>query len=149
MPRYLWECHICGSQRTVISTVEDRDAPQFCCHRQVRGQTVMKRLFGSFQFIGCREVDRPENNLARVVTRSNDPQDWLEWTRKDMARADIQSAKIEASRDVSGDNFTMDDLDISGCWTAAKAGPEQLQRWRDDNIGPDDLASEEVGDGSF
>ena len=141
MPRYLYECPVCHERRSLVLRLEERNDPQFCVHEEgeQRLEVLMIRPILPFRFTACLERDRPENQLYRVITKSNDPQDWLRAERADADRAEREAAELP---DVPTKLTEWSDVDIQGAWTAAHAGPEQLERWRSDNIGPDPLESD-------
>jgi hypothetical protein len=129
--------------------VEDRNNPVFCEHVSDLddGQSLhivqMDRVVSRFLFNADLEKDRPENQLGRILTKSNSRQDWHEALKKDYEKAekDREGWDMTPTKEV-----TMDDIDIHGAWTAAHAGPDQLQRWRNDNIKQDDFATSSVSD---
>ena len=78
MPKYLFECPKCKRQYSRYKRVEQRDAPEYCDHTVTIGGGVkhfphkMNRIFSaSFQIIGSRQADSPDNDLYRIITNNS------------------------------------------------------------------------------
>lgn len=142
---YVWKCPECEQPRTVQQSVADRDTPEFCVHTKAdkRGArlhfVLMRRVYLPPIINANLEKDRPENNLYRILTGSSSARDQLER----MKREDEGYHKDrEGWEESMPKETTLDDIDVAGCWQAANAGPEQLGRWRKDNIPADDFAAQ-------
>jgi putative FmdB family regulatory protein len=145
MPYYEFQCPKCHERVTVFRKIADSSLPQFCQHVGPDSSTQlvkMERRVSRFLFTANRAVDMPENQEARLVTRSGSRSDWLEYERNQEKQwerkvADMQAEEKAVLGSAKEDGFG--DCDIQGCWMAANAGPEQLKRWRKDNIPADDF----------
>jgi hypothetical protein len=143
---YVWECPDCGNRYDVVTTIENRDDPQFCMHvdeHSCAWLVKMRRIPATFLFTANREADKPENDIYRVAYGAKDAKDALEIARaeeKREARRAEEAAKVSSQSVDLEKSSWLDDCDVSGAWTAAHAGPEQLARWRKDNIPVDDFA---------
>ena len=107
MPKYLFECPKCKRQYSRYKRVEQRDAPEYCDHTVTIGGGVkhfphkMNRIFSaSFQIIGSRQADSPDNDLYRIITNNGTKAEQLELMRKDAAAAD----KVELATGKQGTN---------------------------------------------
>ena len=131
---YEHQCTTCERQIAFITKIKDRNEPRVC---ECGGKT--ERIASRFLFVANMSKDDPNNNVARVVTRSASAEDQLKFLREQEAQTEANARQLEACSEPVNTGF--DDIDISGAWTAAHAGTEQLMRWRADNIAPDPLAA--------
>lgn len=130
---YQFECEKCNHTTIVQRSVADRNKPLKCPKKH-----LMRRVISKPYFTANLEKDKPENQLYRVLTKSNSREDWLRRQREDEARY----ASKEAKETPLPPSRSMDDILSSGIVEAARSSKEAVQRWREDNIPKDDFAIE-------
>lgn len=130
---YEYECLKCERRMAQIRPIAERNTPMTCPHCG----TEAKRIVSRFLFVANLSKDDPANNEARIVTRSASATDQLDYLRRTEKSREETLAAAEKCEDAV--DFSFNDIDINGAWTAAHAGPEQLERWRADNVKPDTL----------
>jgi hypothetical protein len=136
MPTYVFECPECGRRREKFLPMSRRDFPVLSCLRHP-GPVRMNRIFTPFQFCANLEKDKPENQVLRILSGgSSSSTDWKEVERQQAQQSEASLAVAEQNAEASK-YVPMEALDIQGAWTAAHAGPANLERWRNDHIRPD------------
>ena len=147
--RYVYRCPECERRVEVERPIKDADLPEFCYHNfKARSSTSfavevvkMVKVPQRFNFTANREVDKPENDYYRVLG-ARDAGERLAAARAEEKQAEAkaaEAAKFAPKPDLEQSSW-LDGCDVNGAWTAAHAGPEQLERWRNDNIPKDDFA---------
>jgi len=151
MPTYLFECPNCGYRESRFLPMSKRNEDFFHIdldERMVGHMSRMERIFTPFHFTAQLEKDKDENQLLRIITKSNSRKDWLEEERRQVEKNDADLARAE---EVNHDSryVPMSEIDVQGAWTAAHAGEEQLERWRRDNIKEVEFTVEEQREASY
>lgn len=137
---YLFICDECGKRKEVSRPVEARNLPVFCYHIQdEQAHLVLMRRKLTVPIVNADlEKDRPENQLFRILSKSNSRGEWKEYERyyaegrEKEAEADSEPAKTTTVDDILATGIRPD-------WTK-----EAVMQWREDHIPKDDFVT---GDG--
>jgi hypothetical protein len=127
MPKYTYRCQSCQKSFLRYKRYDNIEVPEFCTFHQ----TKMDRLFtASFQIIGCREGDKPENQLYNILTKGGGMTDQLAMYKKDRTRmeSDLDALPPEQKE------FTTQDILNTGIVQAAQSGNEGIANWRKEHI---------------
>lgn len=130
MPKFLYQCENCEKKYLRYKRRENFNEPEFC----VCSHAPLKRIFSaSFQIIACREADKDENKLYKILTKGRGASDELALMREDNARLD----KTMASMPDAPKEWTTEDTLGTGIIEAAQSGQEGIANWRRANIPPE------------